>query len=277
MGAVTQGVSDQVPFRRLCIQCAREDRSRWGESYWHREHNLPGVLFCVAHHRMLREVDLRTSGTQAWSYALPHELLGGRVPPRGPSQFALELAQRSVSRLNRPFEAPLLRRPLWYREELIGHGLLSPTRQVSVQALVSWGLAVLGGKAVHFGFNENDARLQWLSLMVRPRESIPFVPLKHLVFETVLALSGHSDTPILDHVPSGLSPRPKEVRDREFAAAVMAVANSYAARGEQVRVSDALTEAKCWATFRHDRKLFPRTVAAVRNLRSSAVSVRPTK
>jgi hypothetical protein len=277
MGAVTQGVSDQVPFRRFCVQCAREDRARWGESYWRREHNLPGVLVCTVHHQVLREVALPTSGTGAWAYALPHELRGQRVLRRQPGEFIVELARRAASRLNRAFEAPMSRRPLWYREQLITHGLLSPGRQVSEQALVSWALALLGGKAVRFGFNESDARLQWLGLMVRPRESIPFVPLKHLVFETALALCGHSDTAILDHAPSGLSARPKAQRDKEFAAAVMAVMRGYASRGEKVRVSDALTEANCWATFRHNRNLFPRTAAAVRMLRNSAVSVRQIK
>jgi hypothetical protein len=34
---------------RFCPSCARFDRERHGETYWHRLHQLPGVLVCVEH------------------------------------------------------------------------------------------------------------------------------------------------------------------------------------------------------------------------------------
>lgn len=34
---------------RYCAACAREERARAGEAYWHRAHQLPGVLVCPDH------------------------------------------------------------------------------------------------------------------------------------------------------------------------------------------------------------------------------------
>ncbi len=318
MGAVTQSVSDHVLFRRFCPVCAREDRKRWGESYWHRAHNLPGVLLCLGHGCSLRETDLRTSGTRSWTYALPHELRQASTPLKVRADrervraFNAEMARLSVAVLERHLVGtygansvpPMPREPDWYREALVTQGLLSPNRLVNVQQLAAWAAGIVGGKATRLGFNEKDADLKWLGLMVRPKVGIPFVPLKHLVFKAVLALqvkaelmaathrrqatgrreagfaaSNDAAKPrVLDHVPTGLSgPTAQQtaLRDKQFAAAVDAVVRSYVKRGMKVRVQDALTEAGCWSAFRHAPTAFPRVQAQVKNLRLSDVSVRP--
>ena len=42
------GYHDQ-PFFRYCSDCARNDRFLYGETYWHRIHQLPEVLICPQH------------------------------------------------------------------------------------------------------------------------------------------------------------------------------------------------------------------------------------
>lgn len=303
MGAVTQSVSDHVRFRRYCPVCVREDRKRWGESYWHRAHNLPGVMLCLGHDRVLGETELQTAGSRDWSYALPHELVGRRAFSSPPSAFNVELARRSVATLGRaPVElhggrpsTQISRPSSWYREALLAQGLLSPNRQVSVQKLVAWAETHIAGNLTQLGFAEKESNLLWLALMVRPKVRIPFVPLKHLVFETVLALArtaaqagsvdalggveptGHRTLHKLDHVPTGptgLTDRLIAERDKQYAAAVAEVVQGYKKRGEQVRVRDALAEAGCWEQYRHDRTKFPRVKAVVRGLRRSSVSAR---
>ena len=309
MGAVTQSVSDQARFRRFCPMCAREDRRRYGESYWRRAHSLPGVLLCLEHGRVLRATTVPTAGTKAWSYALPHELDGERLPHAGGTgrdqsqgvvAFDAELARRSVALLSRPREAQAGRQPVWYRDALLRQGLLSPARQVNAQRLTAWVAALVCGSATRLGFTEKDASLEWIGLMVRPKIGIPFVPLKHLVFETALALAGSEvrvgvgleaskgaygaaaqgnlspdGLRLLDHVPSGPPGRETSKLDKEYAAAVTAVVRGYVQRGERVRICDALTEVGCWAAFRHGPERFPRVQKAVQALRRSAASMRP--
>lgn len=39
---------------RYCPVCIRSDIARYGEPFWHREHQLPNVYYCVAHRHLLR-------------------------------------------------------------------------------------------------------------------------------------------------------------------------------------------------------------------------------
>lgn len=44
----------KVPqFLRYCPECVSEDFERWGETYWRRTHQLPGVLVCTDHKGVL--------------------------------------------------------------------------------------------------------------------------------------------------------------------------------------------------------------------------------
>lgn len=45
----------QSKMLRYCPECARDDRSEFGETYWHRIHQVPGVMVCVRHEALLRE------------------------------------------------------------------------------------------------------------------------------------------------------------------------------------------------------------------------------
>ncbi|MFG6487967.1 TniQ family protein [Roseateles sp. BYS78W] len=45
------------PIPYLCADCVRADVDRFGISYWHREHQLPGVLWCARHRTPLRYAD----------------------------------------------------------------------------------------------------------------------------------------------------------------------------------------------------------------------------
>lgn len=275
MGAVTQSASDFVPFRRFCTACAREDRKRWGESYWHRVHNLPGVLVCIHHGTVLRRTELPTSGWKNWDERLPHEVPSKRLLHRSIGEFDRALVRRSQAALNRALTPQVFRGASWYRSSLLERGLLSPDRQVNAEKLSQWVRCQMAGPQADYGFSNKDANLAWLALMVRPRSGHPFVPLKHLLFETALATGQSGGPPALDHVPSGPSGRSKTDADKEYAAAVRRVVAGYVRCGERVRVQDALTEAGCWATFRHARQQFPQLERAVERLKASEAAMRP--
>jgi hypothetical protein len=52
-GALTIRLRSQ--FLRYCIECVLEDRQTWGETYWHRIHNVTGVETCPVHNIFLVE------------------------------------------------------------------------------------------------------------------------------------------------------------------------------------------------------------------------------
>ena len=42
----------------FCPECYAEEIRQYGEGYWHREHQTPGVLFCSRHHQPLAETTI---------------------------------------------------------------------------------------------------------------------------------------------------------------------------------------------------------------------------
>lgn len=47
-------LAEHLPYVvSICDQCAKEEEATLGFSYWHREHNCPGVFFCATHSQRL--------------------------------------------------------------------------------------------------------------------------------------------------------------------------------------------------------------------------------
>lgn len=276
MGSVTQSVSDTAPYRRFCPACAEEDAKRWGQSYWHRAHNLPGVVVCTDHNVALRTTDLATKGRLSWNEILPHEARFRSSCSSGTRVFNRVLASSSKRLLERPPGQRPNSDPQWYRDELVRLGLLSPGKQISNSNLRLWLGAALGKRPEHFGLTQKDAGLMWASIMLRPRAAHPVIPLKHLLFQTALSVQAPLDRPLLDHVPAGAPKRERlDPADREYAAGVAAVVRNCIRRGERIAIKDALARVGCWSRYRHERARFPQTQAAIAVLRLSTANVRP--
>lgn len=69
--------SVRPPYLRLCLACAEEDRARYGELYWHRVHQLPGVFWCPVHERLLH----RSTTSWADRLASADQARTGRLAP----------------------------------------------------------------------------------------------------------------------------------------------------------------------------------------------------
>jgi len=48
---------------RFCPRCVQEDRKQFGECYWHRVHQIPGVEVCPTHNIYLRSCSEQSRGT----------------------------------------------------------------------------------------------------------------------------------------------------------------------------------------------------------------------
>ncbi len=58
---------------RFCPACLNEDVDRVGAAYWHRVHQLPGVLVCPHHGDALRMVDPSWYSRNSWQLHLPDD------------------------------------------------------------------------------------------------------------------------------------------------------------------------------------------------------------
>lgn len=51
--------TDEERFLRYCPKCAKQDRKRYGETYWHRNHQITGVMVCPVHGCYLENTKLK--------------------------------------------------------------------------------------------------------------------------------------------------------------------------------------------------------------------------
>lgn len=58
---------------RFCSECLHEDIDRVGAAYWHRVHQLPGVLVCPFHRKLLKVVDPGSSSRISRQLNLPDD------------------------------------------------------------------------------------------------------------------------------------------------------------------------------------------------------------
>ena len=50
-------IGSKIPLTyslQYCPECVTDDRHKWGETYWHRVHQLPGVVICPTHSKILK-------------------------------------------------------------------------------------------------------------------------------------------------------------------------------------------------------------------------------
>lgn len=67
---------------RFCPECVLEDRNRNGETYWHRIHQLPGVLVCPIHSLLLENTNVRRNSSRDSLRFVPAEDAVRSLPAR---------------------------------------------------------------------------------------------------------------------------------------------------------------------------------------------------
>ena len=53
---------DRIPVMRYCPECAKQDRLQYGETYWHRIHQIWEMTVCPIHHCYFQETEYKLSG-----------------------------------------------------------------------------------------------------------------------------------------------------------------------------------------------------------------------
>lgn len=273
MGAVIQSVSDAVRLRRFCPQCVATELRLHGESYWHRAHNLPGVLVCTVHKVPLVVTQLPTTGRSNWRYDLPHDVKQYSPAISRVSAAAMQLAQRSAALLQRPFRKASDVTADTHRDALTATGVLSPGRVVNASRLAVWAQAHTRSVSTCV-LNEKDQSLTWLQFLVRPGAMFAFPPLKHLLLETAIALTKDAQRWSVDHIPTGPAARTTSHIDEVCAAELRDLTRRGLASGGRLGVTRCLQQLGVWSRYRHDPAKYPKLRAAVNALRRSKAAER---
>ncbi|WP_374554264.1 TnsD family Tn7-like transposition protein [Aquitalea pelogenes] len=198
LGMVASQVGAETLYR-YCPVCLGADRRQYGQAYWHRSHQLPGVWVCPLHHLPLFEVD------STWMAGLPLRLvLPDETEPQNHAvPLPVTLSQRdSLSRLAE-LSAQILNSNLgvippqtWqrlYLQRVIDLGLARPTGRLHLAALHTYLMQAMMQFPTQHEFRGCLALAgelpSWLLMLLRkPRRSLH--PLKHLLLAEGLGFSG---------------------------------------------------------------------------------------
>ncbi len=70
LGILTSRFRANHPLK-ACPMCMCDDRSEYGNSYWHLEHQYPGVWICLRHACLLHEAQLKSTGVERFAWHMP--------------------------------------------------------------------------------------------------------------------------------------------------------------------------------------------------------------
>ncbi len=218
---LTKVLRDATSYMRFCPSCVDEDVRVYGEPYWHRLHQLPGVELCPRHLTFLENSPVRVSDeAQRRRVVLAKQVIGTRSPrPADESSlvdrhhiqiardaqwlFSPSVSIRESANLIQRYMQLLVDRELaTYSHSVVHHKRL-------IQAFLQFYPTEFL-RAVDCEVRVSRRRWSWLRYLLRldPGEAVR-PPIHHLLLMQFL---GHTAESFLElppeHPPFGLSPWP---------------------------------------------------------------------
>lgn len=178
LGVLSWRKNQTLQFFRHCPECVKEDVANYGETFWHREHQIPGVFVCNKHDSYLLDTNLPIIGAnrQMYNGARNIEFKDNTLDLKDDMLIKAKLLTQSInSLLHREYT---LYNPEKSRKvlmnKLISKGLASPyglIRQTKLQEEVVefWGEEFL--KLLGYQIDIKDPA-NWLTILVRGKRRI---------------------------------------------------------------------------------------------------------
>lgn len=271
---LSQNSGKAVDSLRFCPGCVSEDAMQYGESYWKRSHQLPGVSYCVKHEEPLRDASVGLN--QMFTVSLPHQI-SHRSKKKSLLERpkALKVAQMSEAALNGlwRFEKPTFE--YRHRAMKLGYGLTSTTIYTEV---LSRDLQAFYGSAFleSLGCELTQVNRPWVSSLIATN-STNWTALRH-----VLLLAFLDSNPVPSKSPRDHLTR-KKPRHIDWSAlektAVETIRHSIAfhqSTGTRTTVKDLLTIAGMFGTYGHNRQRFATLTQLLVEFKASPQSERQT-
>ena len=175
-------------YFRFCPDCLQEDLDKYGETYWHRLHQVPGVLFCPIHKISLQNSQIPIQGFNKHEYyaaSLENCLIDSVKSDysKAISQKIITLSQDSFYLLKNPFPS---RTREWftkrYQTLLIEKGYANITGRVKQKRLIDDFVCLYGKDFLQIinSMVSYEDESNWLSQIVRKHRKV-FHPIRHLL------------------------------------------------------------------------------------------------
>lgn len=272
LSSLVKSVTQGLRGLKYCPMCCTEELKQLGESYWHRQHNLPAVAICPRHRTGLVEINTPTV-PMAFGIGQPHHYtttasqLGARLC------IASDLAIRAGQLFEPRFED--IRWMDLYRTAAynIGYSLMSGDvagRQLAEDLRNHFGAKFLSDAACPINI---EARAPWPALMLRPATAVPFSPTKHLFLQSFLASTPKGDKQ-LNYAKPGRQTRNYHHLDVALALHMRRTMLWAQAQHVRLKVQQLAEDSELWSSFRHQRDLFPLSCSVLEEFRRSDAAER---
>ncbi|MBM7841609.1 TnsD family Tn7-like transposition protein [Herpetosiphon giganteus] len=191
IGIMASGVKSLRKLR-FCPMCVNEDRSKYGECYWHRVHNIAGINVC-AHHGCILQDSILSFQRQSTYYA--YNAAEDYIPeiefadPTPANLHLYALAKQAYWLLNNTSNADLNDMYTVYRRCLDLRGFTTASNSIRQQQLQSTFIDFYTPELLDtISCSLEDVHQTWLSRLVGG-DYVAHHPLRHLL---VLHFFGHT-------------------------------------------------------------------------------------
>ncbi|MBS4207193.1 TnsD family Tn7-like transposition protein [Bacillus sp. FJAT-50079] len=174
---------------RYCLRCYLEELDLYGEAYWHRIHQLPGVYVCPSHKESLwiSDVPFRNKTNKHRFFSLQKSCVDSGQEMNIPEEFyenLVYIAEQSYALLNSKFAILGLKNiNQFYLAKLNEKHYITPSKRIRIQELIpdfldSFPMGFLKFLNSDFEYFDEDT---WFHKVVR-KPKVACHPLRHLFF-----------------------------------------------------------------------------------------------
>ena len=182
-------------FLKFCPACIEEDKQRYGEFYWHRIHQIPGIFVCPKHYIPIYDSQVPVRGYNKHEYKSANEdnckVYDVINYPDKIIEKMINIAQDTEVLLNRIFEKKEIE---WFKEQyfakLMEIGFATINKSISQKELIKSFIDYYGDEFLRLVQSEvnTDSETNWLMDMLRKKNKTNH-PIRHLLLARFLGIS----------------------------------------------------------------------------------------
>lgn len=191
----------QNKYLRFCPKCMKEDKEKYGEHYWHRSHQIPGIHCCLKHLSLLYNSAVRTVPDNKHRFHIPtsnncivakESYVFNGVKKKTITAYldiVKKLAPYIELLMNELFPKHDLQ---WfdhkYRSKLVEMNMAYYTGRVKQKTWREYFSSFYDNEVLQLFFSSLSNEGDWLSMIVQKNRK-SFHPIRHLLVMSALGLS----------------------------------------------------------------------------------------
>lgn len=192
----------KLEYLRYCPECVIQDRKLYRETYWHRLHQVPGVLICPIHHVYIEDSSVPLRNRKLRYEFISAESANLTIDPKSAVDhlqysILLKIAQESeflLETTSQPMDFSQLRK--YYLSDLFSLGYASFTGRLHIEELIHDFEKTMSMDLLdRLGCCVGDAMENWLLRLLRDENTVHH-PLRHLL---ILAFIGKPISSIFEN------------------------------------------------------------------------------